>query len=122
VDGQRLGLGAVELERNLLEVEDDVGRVLDHAADRRELVLDALYLDGGDGRALNRREERAAQGVTDGRAEAALERLSREPAVTLRQRLALDGEAAGHLKARPEVVLIHCHSRKPSYEKGNQCV
>ena len=55
------GLGAVELEGNLLQVEDDVGRVLDHAADRGELVLDALDLDGGDGRALDRREQRAAQ-------------------------------------------------------------
>jgi hypothetical protein len=53
VYGERLGLGAVQLERNLLEVEYDVGRVLDDAAYGRELVLDALNLDGRDGRALD---------------------------------------------------------------------
>jgi hypothetical protein len=74
-------------------------------------VLDALNLDGGDGRALNRREQRAAKRVADGRAEAALERLRGEAPVTLRERVALDGEAARHLKTCPEVVLIHCHSR-----------
>src|SRR5215213_805196 len=111
VNRQGLGLGAVELEGHLLEVEYNVGRVLDDAAYGRELVLDALDLDGGDGRALNRREQRAAQGVADGRAEAALERLRGEAPVSLRERVALDGEAARHLKTRPEVVLIHCHSR-----------
>ena len=41
---QRLGRVDVHLERNLLQVEDDVGRVLDHARDRRELVQHAVDL------------------------------------------------------------------------------
>src|ERR671932_277659 len=80
-------------------------------------MLDALDLDGGDGRALDRGQERAPERVADGRAEAAFERLGRELPVALRQSLALDGEPPRHLKTRPEVVLIHCHSHEPSYEK-----
>src|SRR3712207_8319329 len=74
VNRQGLGLGAVELEGHLLQVKYDVGRVLDDAAYGRELVLDALDLDRRNRRALNRREQRAAEAVADGRAEAALER------------------------------------------------
>ena len=44
-DGQRLGVIDVQLERDLLQVEDDVGRILDHAGNRRELVQHAVDLD-----------------------------------------------------------------------------
>jgi len=38
----------VELQRDLLQVEDDVRGILDHARDRRELVLHAVDLHGRD--------------------------------------------------------------------------
>ena len=102
---QRLGVIDVQLQRNLLQVEDDVGRVLDHAGDRRELVQHAVDLDRGDRRAFNRRQQHAAQRVADGRAEAALERLRVEAAEPVGERLALELEPLGPLKTFPEHVL-----------------
>ena len=93
-----LGTGAVELERDLLEVEDDVGHVLDHALERRELVEHALDADGGDGRSLDRGEQDAPQRVTDRRAEAALERLSGEPPVVRGESLGIVIELLGFLE------------------------
>ena len=101
-DDQRLGVVDVQLERNLLQVEDDVGRVLDHAGNRRELVQHAVDLHGGDRRALDRGEQHAPQRVADGRAEAALERLRVEPAEPIGERLALELEPLGSLKTFPE--------------------
>ena len=51
---ERLGAVARELERNLLEIQDDVGRVFDHAGDRLELVQHAFDADRGDGGAFDR--------------------------------------------------------------------
>ena len=102
LEGQRLDLIGVQLQRNLLQVEDDVGRVLDHAGDRRELVQHAVDLDRGDRRAFNRRQQDAAQRVADGGAEAALERLRVEPAEPIGERLALELEPLGSLKTFPE--------------------
>ncbi len=69
--------GCRRLEDDLLQVEDDVGHVFDDVGDGRELVERAFDADGRDGRALERREEHAAERVADGDAEAALERLAR---------------------------------------------
>ena len=99
---QRLRVVDVQLQRNLLQVEDDVGRVLDHAGNRRELVQHAVDLHRGDRRALDRREQHAAQRVADRRAEAALERLRVEPAEPIGERLALELEPLGTLKTFPE--------------------
>src|SRR5258706_9098555 len=98
---ERLGVVAVQLQGNLLEVEDDVGRVLDHAGDRRELVQHAVDLDRGDRRALNRRQQHPAQGVADGGAEAALEGLRVEAAEPIGERLAFELEPLGSLKTFP---------------------
>ena len=93
VDAQRLrGFGVGRLEQDFLEVQDDVGHVLDDVGDGRELVQRALDLDRRDGRALQRREEHAAQRVAERDAEAALERLAGELAVGRRQRLGVDLE------------------------------
>ena len=94
----------VQLQRNLLQVEDDVGRVLDHARNRRELVQHAVDLDGGDRRAFDRGEQHAPQRVADGRAEAALERLRVEPAEPVGERLAFELEPLGSLKTFPQHV------------------
>ena len=105
LDRERLDLIGVQLERDLLEVEDDVGRILDHARDRRELVEHAVDLHRGDRRAFNRRQQHAPQRVADGGAEPALERLRVEPAEPVREGLALEFEALGSLKTFPEHVL-----------------
>src|SRR5262249_3221053 len=61
----------VEPDREPLEIQDDVGDVLDDARHGGELVLDALDLDGRDRRALDGREEHAPERVPDRRAPAA---------------------------------------------------
>ena len=99
---QRLRVVDVQLQRDLLQVEDDVGRILDDAGDRRELVEHTVDLHRGDGRAFNRGEQHAPQRVADGGAEAALERLRVKPAEPIRESLALDLEPLGALKTFPE--------------------
>ena len=71
-------------QRDLLDVEDDVGDVLAHAGDRRELVQHAVDMHRGDGGALQRRQQHAAQRVAERQAEAALERLGDDRGETLR--------------------------------------
>src|SRR5262245_28742459 len=99
---ERLRVIDVQLQRNLLEVEDDVGGVLDHAGNRRELVQHAVDLHRGDRRAFDRRQQHAAQRVADGGAEAALERLRVEPAEAIGERLTFELEPLGPLKTFPE--------------------
>ena len=50
------------LDQHLLEGDDDVRHVLGDAGDARELMVGALDADGGDGDALNRGKEDAAEG------------------------------------------------------------
>ena len=109
VDAQveRLGRVGVHLERDLLQVEDDVGRILDHARDRRELVQHAVDLDRGDRRALDRGQQHAPQRVADGRAEPALERLRVEAPEPVGQGLALEFEPLGPLKTFPQHVSVY---------------
>ena len=72
------GSRRVGLEENLLQVEDDVGHILDHAVNGGELVHGAVNLDGGDGGAFQGGEEHAAQGVADGVAVAGFKGLGDE--------------------------------------------
>ena len=65
---EALGALAFHAQRDQFDVEDDVGDVLAHAFD----------LDRGDGGALERRQEHAAQRVAEREAEAALERFGDE--------------------------------------------
>ena len=73
-----LGRLAVQARHEVLQVEDDVGDVLAHARQRRELVRGALDLHRGDRSALERREQHAAQRVAERVTEAAVERLDDE--------------------------------------------
>ena len=66
------------LEFHLLQVEDDVGHVFDDARQGGELVLRAGDLDRGDGSALERRKQHAAERVADGVAVAGFKRLGDE--------------------------------------------
>ena len=56
----RFSLFAVQLEWNLLQVENDIGCIFDHARDRRKLVQDAFDLHGSNRSALNGREQNTA--------------------------------------------------------------
>ena len=87
------------LERNLLQVQDDVGGVFDHAGDGAELVGHAFDAHGRDGRAFNRAQQHAAQAVADGGAESALERLGGEHAVTLGERFRIGDQPLWFLES-----------------------
>ncbi len=72
------GLVGLRADHEALQVQDDVGDVLGHLRDRRELVQHTLDPDRGDRGSGDRRQQRAAQGVPDRVAEPRLERLDRE--------------------------------------------
>ena len=72
-------------------------------------MLDAFDFDSRDGRALNRREQRAPQGIAHGRAESTLEGLRGKASVAVRQSVRICRQTARHLKARPEIILIDSH-------------
>ena len=97
-----LGALAVQLERNLLQVQDDVGCVLDHAGDGLELVQHAFDANRGDRCAFDGREQGAAQRVADGGAETALKRLRGKFAVVVGERLLINCETLGLLKTSPK--------------------
>ena len=63
---QHLLVARVRLELDFLQVQNDVGHVLDDAVNRGELVHRAVHLHRGDGRAFERREQHAAERVADG--------------------------------------------------------
>ena len=102
LERQRLGMIDVQLQGDLLEVEDDVGGVLDHAGNRREFVEHAVDLHRRNRRAFDGREKNATQCVADRGAEATLEGLRVEPAEAVGQRLALQLQALGPLKTFPK--------------------
>jgi hypothetical protein len=107
-EGEDLGMIAVDPEWHLLEVEDDVGRVLDHSWNGGELVKDPFDLDRRDARPLDGGQEDPPHGVPDGGPETPLERLRGESAERRRQRLPLDLEPLRLLKPLPE------HPRPPA--------
>ena len=72
---RRFGPSPWYLDGDVLDVEDDVGHVLAHAGDRRELVQHAVDVNRRDRRALQGRQQNAAQRVAERHAEAALQRL-----------------------------------------------
>ena len=65
-------------QRNLFQVEHDVGDVFTHAGNGRELVQHAVDLHCGDGRALKRGQQHTAQRIAKRHAETTLERLGHD--------------------------------------------
>jgi hypothetical protein len=63
----------------VLDVEDDLGHVLLDTGHGAELVQNTVDADARDGGARNGREQRAAEGVTEGVAETGLQGLDDEP-------------------------------------------
>jgi hypothetical protein len=93
---------ARELEGNLLEVQDDVSRVLDDSRDRLELVQYTLDFHGCNRRAFDRAQQHAPQSIADGRAEAALKRLRPEHPVFVGQRAGIARQPFRFLKTFPK--------------------
>ena len=74
-ENHALGAVARHLERDVLDIEHDIRHILAHAGDRRKFMQDTVDMDRGNRRALQRRQENAAQRIAEREAEAALERL-----------------------------------------------
>jgi hypothetical protein len=102
-DGLRLV--AVQLERHLFEVQDDVGGVFDNARNRRKFVQHALDLDGRDGRAFDGAQQSAPQGVSNRGSPASLERLRGKLSVLIGQCLRLGRQALRLLKSLPHISI-----------------
>ena len=71
-------------QRDHLHIEHDVGDVFAHALDGREFVQHSFDGDSGDGGALQRRQQHAAQGVAKRQAETALQRFGGDGGGTAR--------------------------------------
>ena len=95
---------AIQFERNLFQVQDDVGSIFHDARNGLELVQHTFYANGRNRRSLDRREQRAPQRISDGRTKAALKRLRGKLTVKVGQALLIDGETLGLLKTSPK----HC--------------
>src|SRR5439155_11729880 len=96
IDG--LGQVGIELDGDLLQVEDDVGGIFNHAGDRRKFVQHAFDLDGSDSGAFDGAEKRTTQGVAYGSAPAAFKRLRGKTRVLFGQRFELGRETLGFLE------------------------
>ena len=84
LESQRDRLVAVRLQAQLLQVEQQLGRVLLHARDRRELVVDALDPHGGDGGARHRGQQHAPQRVAQRQTKTTFQWVNLELGVVLR--------------------------------------
>jgi hypothetical protein len=90
VDGQQGFAAAVELDRQALEIQQDVDHVFLHAVDGGVFVHDAGDADLRRRIALHGRQQDAAQGITQGVAIATLERLQRDAGLTRGNAVDLD--------------------------------
>ena len=95
---------AVQTQRNLLQVQNDVGGVFHHARDRRKLMQHAFNLHRGYRRPFDRGQQHATHGVADRGAESPFERLRVETPEPLRQCFPLELQPLGPLKTFPQ----HC--------------
>ena len=105
-DRQRFRSCSVQFDRNLLDVQDNVGSVFHNALDRREFMLNALDLDCGDRCSFDRRQESTADRVADRCAESTLKRSCVEFTVTFRKCFRLNIQTARHLEICP-ITLCH---------------
>ena len=95
---------AVVLHDEALHRQHDVGDVLEHALDGRELMQRARKLDLRDGAALETRQQHPTKGIAHRGAKAAFERLGRELAVGSGERLGVGRDRARQLQAPPANV------------------
>jgi hypothetical protein len=92
------GLTPLDVEGDALDIQDDVGHILDNTWDCGELVQDALDAQGRDGRAVDGGQQDPPQGVSDRDTVPALKRLRPEPAVFLGQGVVIALQELGSLK------------------------
>ena len=109
--GHALGAFSVHAQRQLLDVQHDVDDVFPHAFQRREFVNDAVDLDRGHGRALQRRQENAAQGIAERHAEAAFQGLGDQARLALRVGARLDLRLLGTDQLLPVTFDHVCPSK-----------
>jgi hypothetical protein len=101
LDAEDLGLRSLEPDQELLQIQHDLGHVLDDPGDRGELVLDAVDPDGRHGGPLQAGEEHPPKAVADRGAEAALEGLREELRVVGPRRRLVDQDPIGKLEVAP---------------------
>ena len=92
------GSWSSSFEFHLLEVEDDVGHVLDHAWKRGELMLRACDFYCSDGSAFQRGKQDAPEGIPYGVPIAGLKRLGGEFGVCICGCALVFGESFRHFK------------------------
>src|SRR5262249_20191935 len=105
---------------HLLEVQDDVGGVLDHAGNRRKLVQHTLDLDGRDGGALDRAQQSTPQGVSNRSAPAALKWLRRKPSILIGQRFEFSGQPLRLLKTFPHRAFLPPRSGRGTFPRDQK--
>jgi hypothetical protein len=88
----------VQFEFHFLEIQDDVGHVLNHAGQRGELVLRAGDFYRGNGRAFERGKQDAPEGVPNGVTVAGLKRLGGELCIGICGRALVFSESLRHFK------------------------
>ena len=98
---QTLGAFALHLERDLLNVEHDVGDVFTHAGKRREFVEHVFDADRSNRSALKRGQQHPAQRIAERQAKAAFERFGDEGRAALRIVAGPDLEGVGLLQFLP---------------------
>ena len=98
---------AVHPQRQLLDVQHDVGDVLTHAGHAAELMQHAVDLHRGDRRALQRGQQDAPDGIAEGHAEAALQRFGDDGGDARRIGAWLDFQLFG-LDQRLPISLNNC--------------
>ena len=97
----------VHLEADLLQVEDDLADILEHAGNRAELVENPFDLDRGHRGTLQARKERSTERVPHRQAETSLQRLDRELAVAIGGGCLVQLDGFRHLEVLP---LHRCHA------------
>src|SRR5260221_1097325 len=103
VDVNGLGQVGVQLDGHLLQVEDDVGGVFDHASDRGKFVQHAFDFYRCDGCPFDGTDQCAAQRVTNGGTPTALKRLRGKTGVLFGERFQFGRQALRLLKTLPHI-------------------
>ena len=101
LDRDDAGRITVVLDDQRLDVQHDVGHVLQDARDRGELVLCTADLDLRYRTAFQARQQNAAQTVADGNAKTAFERLGHELAIGRRESLRVTIDNTRQLQPTP---------------------
>ena len=83
LEDHALGALGMDAQRDVLDVQDDVGDIFPHTRNGRELMQDTVDLNGSDRSALKRRQQHATQRVAKRHAEATLQRFRDDGCDTL---------------------------------------